>query len=82
MTVIRSMVVPGGADFQRRRTEMLALVEGFRELEAGVIRHAERARGRFEARGPAHAPGASRAVVGSRRTVLGAVDPRGHLDAR
>ena len=51
MTVIRSMVVPGGADFQRRRTEMLALVEGFRELEAGVIRHAERARGRFEARG-------------------------------
>ena len=51
MPEIQSRIDPASAEFGRRRDEMCALTAELRALEAGVRAHAERARGRFEARG-------------------------------
>lgn len=51
MAVLRSTLDTRGDDYKRRREDMLALVEGFRALEAKVVAHGEAKRAKFEKRG-------------------------------
>ena len=51
MAVIASQVDTGGAEFARRRADMLATIEGFRALEAKVRAASNAKRELFEKRG-------------------------------
>ncbi|MFN3200775.1 MAG: acyl-CoA carboxylase subunit beta [Bradymonadia bacterium] len=51
MPIIESKVIPTSERFAQNRAEMLALVDGFRALEAKVRANSESKRGKFEKRG-------------------------------
>ncbi len=51
MPILHSTLDTRGEAYLRQREEMLALVEGFRALEAKVAAHGEARRSKFEARG-------------------------------
>ncbi len=51
MAVIESRIITGYETYERNRSEMLALVEGFRALEARVRETSNRQRDRFHGRG-------------------------------
>src|SRR5690554_5245919 len=51
MPVLHSTLDPRSDGYQQNRAQMLALVEGFRALEATVRAHGETNRAKFEQRG-------------------------------
>ncbi|NJK32675.1 MAG: acyl-CoA carboxylase subunit beta [Deltaproteobacteria bacterium] len=51
MPILDSKLDTRSDGFQRNRAEMLALIEGFRALEAKVREHGDKARGKFSERG-------------------------------
>ena len=51
MPILQSKLDTRSDSYQRNRAEMLALVEGFRALEAKVRDHGEKARKKFDERG-------------------------------
>ena len=50
MSILSSRVDPRSTEFAERRASMIALVDEFKEMEAGVRAHGERARGKFDYR--------------------------------